>query len=288
MMRTFVLIAGCALVEAQPYFRGFRLPLQQFPMENTIGMNAQTDASSSIMSFSSSSVLGEDGQMHTETHKVMTSSSDGLEQRKEVTCKDGACSETVSIMGRLSAMVRCICAQMQDLPNHAHTFLNRMGSIPDGQERPMHIHFLAPRSAHPVILLPAEEAQMAPPPPTLQVDNASETSLLAISMATFGASVALILVAYMVVMAIRSCLGKQQGARTMQALGEPLVDSAELGMAGTAVSASAGVVRQATVLAVPSKPAQAYLFDVYSRAGAPSSEAELAGIVLRGIYAKAA
>lgn len=231
--------------------------------------------------------------MHTETHKVETKSSSGLEQRTEVTCKDGDCSQTTSIMGRMSSMVppcvRARLSQMHELPSHAQNLLNRMRSFSPEQSPRANLHFLAPISTR-VIFFPAEKEhapQMAPPPPTLSSASASDDPLHLFFILMFGATIALIMLTYMIITAMRSCCGKQQMERPMQALGEPLVDSAaELGLAGTAIPRSA--VQQACVQAAPSKPTQVYLFDLYSRVGAPQSEAELATVLLRGIYTKAA
>jgi len=285
-MRTLAFIASATLAQAQASFRGFRLPLFS---ESPVMMDDQ-HGSSSIMSFSSSSVLGEDGRLHTETHKVETKSSSGLEQRTEVTCKDGDCSQTMSIMGRMSSMVppcvRARLSQMHELPSHAHNLLNSMRSFSPEQSPRANLHFLAPISTR-VVFFPAEKEHAPQMAPTLSSANASHDSLRQFFVLMFGATIALIMLTYMIITAMRSCCGKQQMERPMQALGEPLVDSAaELGLAGTAIPRSA--VQQARVQAAPSKPTEVYLFDLYSRAGAPQSEAELASILLRGIYTKAA
>eukprot|EP00931_Biecheleriopsis_adriatica_P094298 TRINITY_DN67964_c0_g1_i1.p1 TRINITY_DN67964_c0_g1~~TRINITY_DN67964_c0_g1_i1.p1 ORF type:complete len:342 (+),score=83.56 TRINITY_DN67964_c0_g1_i1:122-1027(+) len=280
--------------------------LQVFSMPNQ-GMT--------VTSFSSSSALGSDGQMHTMTHKVTSETSpDGMQKRvSELDCKDGDCAKSVSFMGPgfmssmmpndffkgmppMMRMPRFVADMEMPRMHHMRERMERMRSGCHHmmnkimQSRPMSssMHFLAPRMAPTVVVL-TDGQDPRPPPPMYSVSSAahSESEMGASEFAEASlAAVALIGMSFTVIMTVRTCcFGKKGQARErrLQDLGAPLAPEAqaEMGMA-------AGVVIHAQAVAVPAKdPAtaatQAYMSDVYGRAALRSSK-KLANAALKDIY----
>lgn len=292
MHQSLVLLA-LTMTSAQAQDLVFLLPLSN-------------DAPSSVMSFSSSSVMGSDGQLHTETHKVTTETSMDGKRVSQVDCKDGDCAESMSIMSSMMpsmASLRgrigmpgmpCMKGLMQGIPE-SMPGMERMKGMMSRMEGMRHhmmhrewpmqsLPFLAPRRRDIVIMTDevpeAPELAVAAPPPTETI-GAFEAALLGM------AGVALLGMTLSAFLIIRSCcFGKVQARdRPLQELGEPLApeDQAELGVVRGVV-----VHPQATGVRLPAKTAatgatQSYLLDVYARA-AKQSSAKLAASLLSNIY----
>jgi len=289
------------------------------------GEIAQREQQPAHMTFSKISAMGSDGQMHTETHKVFTeTSSDGLQKRTtEVDCKDGDCSKSVSFFGHLPGLfssmaptnifkgmpragesmpemqttmgggmqmempekMKWLMHRMHHCHHMMHHMMNRFRGGVDDQKMPqmpvqhMSLHFLAPT---------ANVVQMQAPPFEAEepavVDAAPEVPVEFQVIAGVG----FVSFVVMFIALARMCLfGKAQAReRPLEALGQPLAPEAqaELGLAQGVVVPPQSL---ADFVKIPATPTQSYLLNLYARAGKPTSEAELATVVLRDVYSAA-
>lgn len=266
------------------------------------GALGQNLRASSFQSFSSS-VMGSDGQFHSKTHKVITeTSNDGLEKKvSETLCKDGNCHQHVTFMGQVPAFMSSMAPRMPRMPDlpmmpdmrqHMAVMMDRMQRMQHHMRPYMQnmqhymppmqrIHFLAPRGQETVeVMVPMERimtdapvAMSAPLPRHASAGGFSDVLLV-------GVCGALIAAAFAIVMFLRTVLGGKAQAREMplQALGQPLAPEAQ---------AEQGLAMGTQAFVGAKLPLRAYLQDLYNRAGAPRTEAELAVVLLGDIYKNA-
>eukprot|EP00930_Biecheleria_cincta_P053478 TRINITY_DN3899_c0_g1_i1.p1 TRINITY_DN3899_c0_g1~~TRINITY_DN3899_c0_g1_i1.p1 ORF type:complete len:291 (+),score=61.17 TRINITY_DN3899_c0_g1_i1:1156-2028(+) len=269
------------------------------------GALAQNLRASVFQSYSSS-VMGSDGQLHRKSRKVVTETSeDGREKTvSETLCKDGNCQQHVTFMGRMPEFMSSMVPQtfyngmpgMPDISQHMAVMMDRMQQMHHHAKHHMHhymksmqhympamqeVHFLAPRGKEGVeVMMPMgiiTDAPVAVAAPALTRHAGGYSAPLIILLCLMP----LIAACCGIMVFLRKVLFGKAQAREMplQALGQPLAPEAvaEEGLAmGTQASVGA------------KWPLRAYLQDLYNRAGAPRTEAELAGVLLGEVYRNAA
>lgn len=269
------------------------------------GTLAQNLRASVFQSYSSS-VMGYDGQLHSKTHKIMTETSgDGFEKTvSETLCKDGNCQKHISFVGRVPALMSSMAPSnlyngmpgMPDMGQHMAVMMDRMQHMHHHMKHHMHhymknmqhymppmkeIHFLVPGGKETVeVMMPMEVITDAPvsvsaPAPLAQYSAGySDLSMILLCLTP------VIAVCCGIMMFLRNVLGGKAQAREMplEALGQPLAPEA-------VAEEGLGMGCQAPVRA--KGQLHAYLQDLYNRAGAPRTKAELAVVLLGDIYKNA-
>lgn len=268
------------------------------------GALAQNLRASVFQSYSSS-VMVSDGQLHEKTHKIMTETSeDGVEKKvSETLCKDGNCQQHVTFMGRMPALMSSMAPPylynnmpgMPDMGQRVAIMMDRMQHMHHHMKHHMHhymknmqhymppmkvIHVLVPRGKVSVeVMMPMEVITDAPvavsaPAPEQHAGGYSDLSMILLCLAPLIAGCCGIMVF------LRNVLVGKAQAREMplQALGQPLAPEAV---------AEQGLGMGAQVSVGTKGPLRAYLQDLYNRAGAPRTEAELAVVLLGDVYKNA-
>mmetsp|Transcript_30381 Transcript_30381/g.56967 ORF Transcript_30381/g.56967 Transcript_30381/m.56967 type:complete len:330 (-) Transcript_30381:99-1088(-) len=297
-----------------------------FPQHN--GEDAPTRAQPPAhVTFSSVSALGQDGQMHTETHKVFTQTSDdGLQKRiSEVDCKDGDCSKSVShffkglprgAFASMSMAPSSLFNKMPDLPRMPRMGMDmpamhaKMQAMMDSMPAPemnmgmseklqammsrirnMHQGMRQQMPSKTIIrIMPLHLTNshfLAPRPP-------SEAAVEDPTVDGDGELLTMVVFLGTVVLGIVTALAY---LIIKSCVGKAPARERRLQALGQplvpedqaelGMTTGVAVRRQAPKATAQPTPTQMYLLDVYARAGKPADAAEMATVVLHNVYAKA-